>query len=472
MLNRPDVEDKWLYERCREVQKEPDNHLDLWAREHYKSTIITFAKTIQDILAGHGDDPLPEWGGREPTFGIFSFNRPNAKKFLEQIRTELANNQVLKELFPDVLYQEPERDAPKWSLDEGITVKRKTNPKEQTVEAWGLVDSMPTGAHFLVRIYDDVITEKFARSPDMIKKATESWGLSLNLGARGGRQRYIGTRYHFNDTYREILKRKTAIPRIYPATEDGTVEGEPRFLTREELAKKRQDMGPYVYACQMLQNPTADETQGFKRDWVKFHHGSDGTGMNIYIVVDPASEKKKTSDYSVFEVIGLGQDHNYYTLDLIRDRLSLTQRADMLFRLHKKWRPLGVGYEKYGMQADIEHIKDKMERENYRFTITPLGGNMPKNDRIKRLVPIFEQGRWYLPESRFYTKYDGTTSDLVDEFLTEEYDTFPVPVHDDMFDAKARILEEDLNTQWPLTIEQEDRYSAGRRRNRGSSWSA
>jgi hypothetical protein len=76
-------------------------------------------------------------------------------------------------------------------------------------------------------------------------------------------------------------------------------------------------------------------------------------------------------------VIGVGGDKNYYVIDGVRDRLNLTERTKMLLMLHRTYRPLGVGYEKYGMQADIEHIEYVMERQNYRFTITPLGGQMP-----------------------------------------------------------------------------------------------
>lgn len=454
LFNRQDIEHPWLFERCKEVEREPNGYLDLWSREHYKSTIITWAKTIQDILASHGDDPLTCWQGREATFGIFSFNRPGAKKFLEFIRTELQENAVLKELFPDILYETPEKQSPKWSLDEGILVKRKRNQREATVEAWGLVDSMPTGSHYLVRVYDDVITERFARSSDMIKKSTESWELSLNLGARGGHERYIGTRYHFNDTYKEIMKRGSAKPRVYPATENGEVDGNPHLLTPEELAKKRRDMGPYTFGCQMLQNPKADSKMGFEEDWLKFYEEhNNGAGMNLYIIVDPANEKKKQSDYTSMKVIGAGADQNYYVLHMIRDRLNLKERTEALFDLHKHWKKpnqkIPVYYEKYGKDADIDHIQGEMEQKNYRFDIFPVGGTMAKNDRIRRLVPDFENGRIYLPKKQVYVSVEGVATDMVDVFINDEYLPFPVGDHDDMLDDLARI--KDINIQFPQT---------------------
>src|SRR6266700_6731590 len=50
VLGRKDVNRDWLFDRCQEVERDSDGYLDLWAREHYQSTIITFGLTIRDIL--------------------------------------------------------------------------------------------------------------------------------------------------------------------------------------------------------------------------------------------------------------------------------------------------------------------------------------------------------------------------------------------------------------------------------------
>ena len=452
-LHRPDVENQWIFERCREVQNDPNERLDLWAREHYKSTIITYALTIQEILASHGDNPtLPQ----ELHFAIFSHIRPIAKKFLRQIKFELETNKDLKNWFPDVLYQEPERQSPVWSLDAGIIVKRKGNPKEATIEAWGLVDGQPTSAHFPRLIYDDVVTKASVTTPEMIQKTTEATELSYNLGTQDGVRRFIGTRYHMNDTYKTLIDRKTAVPRIYPATKDGTELGEPVLMSRELLDRKRRDMGPYTFACQMLQNPVADKSQGFREDWLRFYNEVNPRNHNIYIIVDPANEKKKTSDYTAMGVISLGEDQNAYLLDGIYDRLNLTERTRTLIFLHRKWskvrRITAVGYEKYGKDSDIQHIEAEMEREGYRFPIRELGGSMAKNDRIRRLVPWFEQGRFYLPVSLHKTNYEKKTTDIIDQFRNEEYLPFPVGMHDDFLDMLARIEDDDMGAAFPRPV--------------------
>lgn len=440
-LKRKDADKDWLYARCSEVQANPDGYLDLWAREHYKSTIITFAKSIQDILC----DP-------DVTIGIFSHTRPNAKGFLEQIKREFENNEYLKDLFPDVLYKNPQSESPKWSLDSGIIVKRKSNPKEATIEAWGLVDGQPTGKHFKILVYDDVVTLESVSTPDQIKKTTNALEMSYNLGAIGGSRRFIGTRYHLNDTYRTIMDRGTVISRIHKATDNGKSppEGNSVFLSNELLLDKRRDMGPYTFGTQMLQDPVADRAMSFKEEWQRFYETSPNyAGWNIYILVDPASKKKSSSDYTVMEVHGLAPDGNYYLLEGFRDRLNLTGRAAKLFELHRKYGPRKVGYEEYGLQADIEHIKYEMEIRNYRFEITELGGSIPKEDRIRRLVPVYEQGRFYSPRRCSFVDYENKSQDYVQLFTDNEYRAFPVTVHDDMLDCRSRILDEKLGAEFP-----------------------
>lgn len=429
----------WAFARCREFEADSSGYIDLWPREHLKSTIITLAAVIQRILR----DP-------EVTVGIFSFNRPAAKVFLRAIKTHFEMNELLKNLFSDILWTDPQKEASKWSEDDGIIVKRKSIRREMTVEASGVVDGMPTGKHYGILVYDDLVTRDSVTTPEMIQKVTEAVSISFNLGSEGGERWFVGTRYHYADTYSELIRREAVKLRLYAATVDGSFDGEPVLWSRETLKEKIKSMGVYVASCQLFNKPIMEGEETFSEDWIEWWTPKRLNRMNVYITVDAASSKKLGSDYTVMVVWGLGADKNYYVIDMVHDKLDLGERARRLFKLHAEYKPILVGYERYGMQGDIEYIKEKMSTEQYRFRIVELGGAMPKNDRIKRLQPLFQDHRIYIPEKLIRTSVkEKRAYDLTQVFLQDEYLQFPYMTHDDILDCMSRICDEKMGATFP-----------------------
>jgi phage terminase large subunit-like protein len=476
LLHRPDAMHPWLYDRCREVERDPDGYLDLWAREHYKSTIITYAGIIQEILR----DP-------DITIGIFSHTKPTARKFLIQIKQEFEGNLELIQLYDDVLWAEPTKHAPKWSEEKGLVVMRSSNPKEATLEAHGLVDGQPTGSHFKLLVYDDVVTLDSVGTPEQVKKTTEAWSLSDNLGARGKngkiRKWHIGTRYSYADSYHTMMEMGAVLPRIYPATDDGTTEGAPVFLSPEAWAEKKRMQIPSVLAAQMLQDPASGAEAMFRKDWLRFMEVRPAT-LNCYLMVDPAGSKKKGTDFTAMAVVGIDAAGNKWLLDGLRHKMNLSERWANLKMLRRRWlampgvQMLKVGYERYGMQSDIEHFESEMERDGDAFEIHELAwpreGGGSKKDRIQRLVPDFKNGRFMLPKVvtgetsaqakvrdagqpfRIYRPvrakdHQGNLYSLNKEFLTE-YLPYPYAVNDDLLDVVSRVY--DMDPVAPIQIDE------------------
>lgn len=476
LLHRLDAVHPWLYARCREVEAKPDGYLDLWAREHYKSTVITFAGIIQELLR----DP-------ELTIGIFSHTKPVARKFMLQIKQELESNRELQAIYPDVLYADPRNESSKWSEEKGIVVKRRSNPKEASVEAHGLVDGQPTGAHFMLRVYDDVVTRESVSTPDQVAKTTSAWELSDNLGARGttgdARAWHVGTRYSFSDTYQSIIDRGALIPRLYPATDNGLPDGTPVLLTPAAWADRKLKQGPATIACQMLQNPAAGNEAMFRKEWLSFIDIRPAT-LNVYIMVDPAHSKKKGSDNTAMAVVGIDASGNKFLLDGYRHKMGLRERWEALRGLRKVWlaqpgvQMVKVGYERYGMQADLEYFEEQMQRDKDAFSIEELNwtsdGAQAKDDRVQRLQPDFMSKRFYLaavttgetanqkrireqgqsfrifkPVNR--RDHEGNVYSLNKGFL-EEFLTYPFSAKKDLIDAVSRI--HDMEPVAPTLIDE------------------
>ncbi len=454
ILNRPDADQDWCYCRCREVEKNPDDYLDLWAREHYKSTLITFAGAIQEIIKNPNITIL-----------IFSFKAPIAKHFLKQIKYELEQNELLKWLFPEIFWDDPIKDARRsgvaWSVDEGIFVKRPGRPKEPTIMASGLVDGQPTGMHFDLRIYNDIVTIDNCRSPEQIAKTTDSWGLSHSLGAIKGsgdsnRCWYEGTIYNYSDTYAHIMKEAKAYvtPRIYPCTQDGMEDySKTIFMPEEVLKRKRTEQGKKNFAYQMLLNPNLAGKYGFKREWMRYYDNIDYDKLNTFIFLDPAKNKTAKHDFTSGWVIGYGHDHNYYVLDMLRDRLDLDERTKLLFKWHQQWRPIMTFYERYGKDSDTEHIMLEQDKYNYRFPIQEVGGTTDKITRIERLIPGFKQSKFWFPHSlEYYPIGEDDSIDLVDVFIEEEFLCFPSSTFDDLLDSLARVKDPKVTLFAPTDI--------------------
>lgn len=411
IIGRQDMANPWLLERCREIQEAPDGYLDLWAREHRKTSIITFGRTIQDILC----DP-------EVTIGLFSHTRPIAKSLLRQIKREFENNKNLQQLFPDILYDEPAKQSPQWSEDSGIVVKRKTNPKEATLEAFGLVDGMPTGRHYQIRVYDDVVTLDSVNTPDQIHKTTAAWEMSDNLGTEGGKVRMIGTRYSLYDTYAEILKRQAAIPRIYPATHNGKMDGEPVLFSQHEWERRKKTQSRTTIASQLLQNPLADEDATFSVLWLKPWEVRPRT-VNIYILGDPNRKIGADNDNCAYIVIAVSSTGGKYLVDGYRHQMTQSQRWTVLRDLYRRWsaasgvQSIYVGYEKYGAEQDLDYFEERQKAEDCIFPIEKLSwtregtaGQQGKRYRVERLEPDFRNGRFYLPLAVWHDGQPSTWS--------------------------------------------------------------
>jgi phage terminase large subunit-like protein len=238
-----------------------------------------------------------------------------------------------------------------------------------------------------------------------------------NLGSHIGVRKWMpGTRYHYADTYGIVIERKSMKPRIYPATDDGTLTGRPVFLSSKRWDEIKRDQRSTVSA-QCLLNPIAGNEATFKSVWLSFYDVIPAL-LNVYILVDPSKGSGERSDRTAIAVIGIDPAGNKYLLDGVRHRMKLSDRWTFVKQLKRKWenhpgvQMVQVGWERYGKDAEIEAIEGLQQRENNYFEIeelnTPRQGGHSKDDRIERLEPDIRDGKFFVPMVAHHPDYGGS----------------------------------------------------------------
>lgn len=347
-----------------EVQTGPKTDtIDLWAREHGKSTIITLAENIQDIINNPNE-----------RICLFSYTRDTAKVFFSQIKRQLESNEYLLRLYPDIFWEDTNK-SPQWN-DEGIIVKRTKEFKECTVEAWGLITGMPTARHFTKRVYDDIVTLELVSSPKVMQETKEKFDMSENVGSDNDRRRVVGTFYHHDDvlTYLCGQKKLDGTPawhiRMKPATEDGTSTGKPVLLSQEKLDKLK--LNKKQFNTQQLLNPTPKEDELLPYERITHCKRSDmPENVFKFMMVDPAKGKRadgREADAWAMWVVGVDpylEDTGASRVFIIDGFVGVLSWEDGLNEVANVYLRNGwihrLGVEEVGLQTTTSSVRDKLK---------------------------------------------------------------------------------------------------------------
>lgn len=365
----------FVVQQCQVVEDGPrTNTLDVWARFHFKSCIITQAETLQYHLANP-----------EHCTGIHSYARTAAKPFLRSIKILCETSDLLKWTFPDILWEKPEVQAPKWSEDDGLIFKRNSaSRKESTIEAWGLIEGQPTGRHFERNIFDDIETDDIKDNPEQLAKCFSKFEMAGNLGTGMDTDitRVIGTYYsHFGPVARIGEMEYESGAKIYhlrkvPGSHDGTRTGRPVLMGPETWEKLKMSQH---FDTQQLCDPTPKGNIKLNpTDLKPIEPQFIPKGVYKFLLVDQAGDdevNKTNGDPWAIGLFGvepklddIGQS-NVYILDGEADQMTHSEAIETVVRMYLNGgiiRQLGV--EKVALSTTEKHIVDALKMKGRRVS--------------------------------------------------------------------------------------------------------
>jgi hypothetical protein len=282
-------------------------------------------------------------------------------------------------------------------------------------------------------ICDDVVTDKNSATPELRAKVRE-W---YNLGVRtmpeelDDRMTVVGTRFHPEDLYGDLLEMKDARdePMYHVQWEDAIVDEELHQTLWEErweynaLMGLKHELGTLDFNKRLRNIAVDPERMVFREEYVKGgwlgtekypgcldrrHTCGDLTHVNaVYGGFDPAIGVGKGRSFCVWTALGVGscEQHEqcWWVIDQERDTMSLPRQADTILREYAKYQGkiLGARIEANAYQGGLNHLIDeRMGQKGIAFRIEPHQTGNNKLDPeigVASLGPWFEKGLVHIP---------------------------------------------------------------------------
>lgn len=403
--------------------------LVLWPRGTYKST-ISLAFILWKIIHNPEERIL-----------IACSTSEVARDRLKVLKGWMERSPLLKGLWPHIFWKDPAMQAPEWT-DRSVTVRRKGNWAEATIEAGG-VEVNIVGKHYTGSLLDDLVVKDTVDTEKAITKTIDYFRLlrpvyvAAGASGEGFWEVIDGTRWNDSDLYGWLLENdkgvKTNIRGIWTdETESETILG--KELPRSVLEQIRATMTAYQFSCQYLNTPISSDTAMFKEDDIRPFRfdGSPPSPCITTVTMDPARKAGKAHDRTAIVARCVSQNNHWYVEKAWAGRLLLAGRSSRLFDFcfdleTRGYKPSMVGIEDPD-GLEIQSFKEAMARNGHWWTVMEIKHRgRTKESRVAQIQHIVENHRLHLRASQ--------------TMLEQELYRFPYARFDDLADALAMHYE-------------------------------
>jgi len=387
------------YRLCSELDANPLRYLVLIFRGAFK-TSIGMVKCIQWLL-----------NDQNAQIGIGSDVKVRADKRVWDLRDMIARNELLKELFPEIFYENPEINADLWRIDE-FNIKRTERQDRgegfsaPSVSSFGL-DPLPAGSHFTHVLLDDIENDGNQNNDEQIDKLNRNMGLFFPLLRPTAPVVMLGTIYSDRGPNTIYQSRWQTYKRAVLTT-----DGRPTFPSVYPLSvieRMKTDISDnYVWLGQYMLKPSMRTDKFFypfsgqqfsyvpviDNCILRSTHKTSLADCITYITIDPGGgaglgDAKANIDKVGVCVNAVDNSGRWCILDLFQQYYTDEQFVDLLFSLYDKWHPYSIAIEK--MPHLDPYIRLAFQTRGRSIPLSELKPNRrPKSDRIRALGPLWK----------------------------------------------------------------------------------